>query len=41
MATMLLRQLRFDALPGRTMTVRQMPTLSPEGGLKMRVLSRA
>jgi len=39
-ATMLLQRLRFDALPGRTMTVRQMPTLSPRGGLKMRVLSR-
>jgi cytochrome P450 len=40
-ATMLLQRLRFDALPGRTMTVRQMPTLSPKGGLKMRVLPRA
>jgi retinoid hydroxylase len=40
-ATMLLQQLRLDALPGRTMTVRQMPTLSPRGGLKMRVLPRA
>jgi cytochrome P450 len=40
-ATMLLQRLRLDALPGRTMTVRQMPTLSPRGGLKMRVLSRA
>lgn len=40
-ATMLLQRLRFDALPGRTMTVRQMPTLSPKGGLRMRVLSRA
>ncbi|HVO54506.1 MAG TPA: cytochrome P450 [Solirubrobacterales bacterium] len=40
-ATMLLQRLRFDALPGRTMTVRQMPTLSPKGGLPMRVLSRA
>jgi cytochrome P450 len=40
-ATMLLQRLRFGALPGRTMTVRQMPTLSPKGGLKMRVLSRA
>jgi cytochrome P450 len=40
-ATMLLRRLRLDALPGRTMTVRQMPTLSPKGGLEMRVLSRA
>ncbi len=40
-ATMLLQHLRLDALPGRTMTVRQMPTLSPKGGLKMRVLPRA
>jgi len=40
-ATMLLQRLRLDALPGRTMTVRQMPTLSPKGGLEMRVLSRA
>jgi cytochrome P450 len=39
-ATMLLQRLRLDAMPGRTMTVRQMPTLSPRGGLKMRVLSR-
>jgi cytochrome P450 len=39
-ATMLLQRLRLDALPGRTMTVRQMPTLSPRGGLKMRVLPR-
>jgi cytochrome P450 len=40
-ATMLLRRLRLDLLPGRTMTVRQMPTLSPRGGLPMRVRSRA
>ncbi len=40
-ATMLLQHLRLDAMPGRTMTVRQMPTLSPRGGLEMRVLSRA
>ncbi|HEY5816114.1 MAG TPA: cytochrome P450 [Solirubrobacterales bacterium] len=40
-ATMLLQRLRLDALPGRTMTVRQMPTLSPKGGLPMRVLARA
>lgn len=40
-ATMLLQRLRFDALPGRTMTVRQMPTLSPKGGLPMRVGPRA
>jgi cytochrome P450 len=36
-ATMLLQRLRLDALPGRTMTVRQMPTLSPRGGLRMKV----
>jgi cytochrome P450 len=40
-ATMLLQRLRFDALPGRTMTIRQMPTLSPRGGLRMRVLPRS
>lgn len=39
-AAMLLQRLRLDALPGRTMTVRQMPTLSPRGGLPMRVLPR-
>ncbi|MBS1887803.1 MAG: cytochrome P450 [Actinobacteria bacterium] len=39
--TMLLQRLRPDALPGRTMTVRQMPTLSPRGGLKMRLRNRA
>jgi cytochrome P450 len=39
--TMLLQRLRADALPGRTMTVRQMPTLSPRGGLKMRLRERA
>ncbi len=39
-ATMLLQRLRLDALPGRTMTIRQMPTLSPKGGLPMRVLPR-
>jgi cytochrome P450 len=39
-ATMLLQRLRLDAMPGRTMTVRQMPTLSPRGGLKMRVGER-
>jgi cytochrome P450 len=36
-ATKLLQQLDVDALPGRTMTIRQMPTLSPQGGLKMRI----
>jgi cytochrome P450 len=39
-ATMLLRQVDLGALPGRTMTVRQMPTLSPKGGLPMRVAER-
>ena len=39
-ATMLLQRLRLDAMPGRTMTVRQMPTLSPAGGLRMRVQER-
>ena len=36
-ATMLLRRFRLELLPGRTMTVRQMPTLSPRGGLPVRV----
>jgi cytochrome P450 len=40
-ATKLLQRLRLEALPGRTMTIRQMPTLSPDGGLKMRVKERA
>jgi len=40
-ATMLLARLRLDALPGRRMTIRQMPTLSPKGGLRMRVSERA
>jgi cytochrome P450 len=39
--TMFLQRLRADALPGRTMTVRQMPTLSPRGGLPMRLRQRA
>jgi len=39
-ATKLLQRLRIDALPGRTMTIRQMPTLSPKGGLRMRVQTR-
>jgi cytochrome P450 len=40
-ATMLLQRLRLDALPGRTIAIRQMPTLSPVGGLRMRVHQRA
>jgi cytochrome P450 len=39
--TMMLQRLRADALPGRTMTVKQSPTLSPRGGLKMRLRERA
>jgi cytochrome P450 len=38
--TMLLQRLDLDALPGRTMAIRQMPTLSPVGGLPMRVQPR-
>jgi cytochrome P450 len=40
-AAMALQRLRFERLPGRTMTIRQMPTLSPDGGLAMRVRDRA
>jgi cytochrome P450 len=36
-ASMILKRLRLELLPGRRMTVRQMPTLSPKGGLRMRV----
>ena len=39
-ASMLLQRLRLERLPGRTMRVRQMPTLSPDGGLEMRVRER-
>lgn len=39
-ATKLLQRLRVDALPGRTVTIRQMPTLSPKGGLRMRIHPR-
>jgi cytochrome P450 len=39
-ATMLLQRLRLKSLPGRTITIRQMPTLSPKGGLRMRVSPR-
>ena len=39
-ATMLLQRLRLERLPGRRVTVRQMPTLSPDGGLAMRVRER-
>jgi cytochrome P450 len=40
-ATMALQRLRFERLPGRSMTIRQMPTLSPDGGLEMRVRERS
>ncbi|MQA75056.1 MAG: cytochrome P450 [Solirubrobacterales bacterium] len=39
-ASMLTGRLRLELPPGRTMTVRQMPTLSPAGGLEMRVRER-
>ena len=39
-ATLLLQRFRCELLPGRTMTVRQMPTLSPRGGLEMTVRER-
>ncbi|HXV06057.1 MAG TPA: cytochrome P450 [Solirubrobacterales bacterium] len=39
-ATMILQRLRLVAGPGHEMTVRQMPTLSPRGGLPMRVMER-
>jgi cytochrome P450 len=39
-ATLVLQRFRLELLPGRTMTVRQMPTLSPTGGLKMTVRER-
>jgi len=38
--TLLLARFRLEALPGRTMTVRQMPTLSPRDGLRMTVRAR-
>jgi retinoid hydroxylase len=39
-ATMLLGRLHLELPPGRTMRIRQMPTLSPDGGLPMRVRER-
>ena len=40
-ATMMLQRMRMELMPGRTITIRQMPTLSPDGGLEMRVRERA
>jgi cytochrome P450 len=37
-ATAILRRFRLDLEPGWSMRVRQMPTLSPRGGLPMRVI---
>ncbi len=39
-ATAILQRFRLELIPGRTMHVRQMPTLSPEGGLEMVVRER-
>jgi cytochrome P450 len=39
-AAMILRRFRLELLPGRTITVRQMPTLSPREPLLMRVRDR-
>ena len=39
-ATLVLQRFRLELLPGRTMTVRQMPTLSPRGGLPVTVRER-
>jgi cytochrome P450 len=39
-ATLLLQRCRLELLPGRTLTVRQMPTLSPREGLQMVVRER-
>jgi cytochrome P450 len=39
-ATLILRRFRLDLIPGDKMTVRQMPTLGPRGGLDMVVRDR-
>jgi cytochrome P450 len=39
-SAMLLSRYRVELLPGHRMHVRQMPTLSPEGGLPVRVRAR-
>jgi cytochrome P450 len=39
-ATAILRRFRLELIPGSTMRVRQMPTLSPDGGLEMVVRAR-
>ena len=40
LATAITGRFRLELLPGRAMTIRQMPTLSPEGGLRMVVRER-
>lgn len=40
LATAILQRYRLELVPGRTMKIRQMPTLSPEGGLEMVVRER-
>jgi cytochrome P450 len=40
-ATTILQRFRLELVPGRTMTVRQMPTLSPREGLLMTVRERS
>jgi cytochrome P450 len=39
-ATLLLQRCRLERRPGHTMTIREMPTLSPRGGLPMVVRER-
>jgi len=39
-ATAILQRFRLELIPGKTMHVRQMPTLSPEGGLEMVIRER-
>lgn len=40
-SAMVLQRFRAELLPGHRVTVRQMPTLGPKGGLPMRVRARA
>ena len=39
-ATLILQRVRLGLMPGHTMRIRQMPTLSPDGGLPMLVQQR-
>jgi cytochrome P450 len=39
-ASLILQRHRLELLPGHAVSIRQMPTLSPDGGLSMRVASR-